>query len=137
MSLKKKPVIFIGIIAFTVSFLFVFMTWLNTETSISQVQVSGKITHNPNAVSRFIGFNSHVGTTTVKIESDSYFVNLPNDQTYSVDVWYDYKNPSNMQNFTYLSNATRTNEAACNAGIFDLHSLSNQLEYDVTCPRVD
>jgi|SRR5579883_1733431 len=86
--------IIIGIIVITASgILSVWLTWINNETSLNMIQVSGTVITNSTTIPRLVEFVYYMTTKTAQVEAGSYSITLPNDRSYGVSVDYADKTP--------------------------------------------
>jgi hypothetical protein len=93
--------IIIGIIIITAGgVLFVWLTWLNNETSLNMIQVSGTVITNSTTIPRFIEFTSGMTTKIAQVETRYYSIALPNDRSYYISVDYADKIPPVVPNNT-------------------------------------
>ncbi len=76
-----------------------------------------------------------MGTKSVSVESGSYSTALSNNLSYHVTIVYDYRVPPPPK---YAGNTVSSwsAEGQCDVGVFDLHILSNQTEYNISCPKM-
>jgi len=129
--------IIIGVIIVAVSgVLFVLITRLDYEISFNIIQVNGTVKTNSTTMPRFVLFSTSVGTKSVNVESGSYSTTLSNNLSYHVTIIYDYKVPPPPSKYTGNTVSSRSAEGQCDAGMFDLHVLANQTEYNVSCPKM-
>ena len=133
--MNKKIIIGVIVVASSM-ILFVWATWLNNETSLNIIQVSGTVITNSTTIPRFIEFVSGMTTKTVQVEAGSYSTTLPNDRSYDVAVDYADKIPPVVPNNTLATERLQYMAGRCLVGAFDLHTRSHQLKYDISCPTM-